>query len=1196
MPDNNINELLEKIRCDLRESQAFTDEELEVLDSCLEPLDPSRDIESDQLTDSMLDDILKNNKEAGEDAANELLQCVSQLQEVADSVKEKAKDANKAATIRAKVEEVYLNLLPILAFYEARNDRFNELISGYQKITSPNEAVDFLESAKKTVSDFNGNIEDALKFAINQYTSKEIVSFSFGASTISVPSLLFTTVVSYEPDGEGQKEVTEIVQILGNKDLSQNLFTPLVSVPIFFTELPMNPDDIKDFYDKNISESYLYRRGSGYRGFFWKMMDPLNRFFTLDERGLTIDQRLIDPQLKDSSTKSVKEGDAEFFINDLEKFQEFYKDAVKQIRDRISKDLNETLPNEAKFTIDSIKNLGRLAADIVVFETPNVSPSSVLSDGVSGSSYLTQKQQYQELKDRVDLFKQNIDALKKKENDVVDQEAFKKAMSAVKCFPIQTDDSDDKGCNVRQFLGKDPLGIRTVSGTESGFPDITTFCYWLEFAKIATLVNLMPIPDLSGTPGRIPGLTFRYWPIGLQIPTPGPPIKIPLPQIWLPLMVISTPFGIFVILLAICGIVPSPFLLFISPTGGKVFLVSFKGISLQEMGFKVKDTKNPLGIEPDGMSGNPVKGAFQVPLAALAAADKATRIAKELARKAANLPQQVVMPNGSAVPFNQGESAPPQYGYYEVMQQGVDKTKEFEDFITGTRVKIMKQIDEIGDIETKNVSKIQQKIKQGKKYTPSQIAQAISKDAQGAIGKLKLGSITYPKDTGKLMMQPTALQKMITNFKGESSGGFKGVPSDFFDIKKLLLKYITRLNVDAGNERFNLKKKADIDKFRNRLKKLNKNVFGSLKGRANLSQFDDYNSSVSEAARVTTLLTLTLGFVQAAGAIQLANPFRSCCSASKSVKVPTIISPTVLLALIAAEKIIEAAITALSELDLVRLAGGAKQVGTEALKNVFQLILKSVPSLTLPKTLDLFNVGTLLAFISPIFAFLSLPQTPIFAVPGIPTQININLDNIVKPLLSKAIGSALNSVSLLQNALPMNLIDRIGELSSADLKALLKNQIDSVFNSVVDPIKPLFKLVDSIPSKKGVSKSIFDAAIPPLNIKAEINAAIKAAIPASSLMMIIDMKALSGIVKNVLPTLEPIYKFPLSFIVVSGACALPAPAGPLAARMLHPVFNQDDLPPWERLSISNPLFVIFVDEVISKAADSTGIILGRAIS
>jgi len=113
MPDQNLKELLESIKCELRESQAFTEEELEVLNSCLEPLDPPKDIESDTLTDSMIKDLLQQNKEANEDSANELLQCVSQLQEVANSVKEKAKEANIAATLRAKVEEVYLNLFPI---------------------------------------------------------------------------------------------------------------------------------------------------------------------------------------------------------------------------------------------------------------------------------------------------------------------------------------------------------------------------------------------------------------------------------------------------------------------------------------------------------------------------------------------------------------------------------------------------------------------------------------------------------------------------------------------------------------------------------------------------------------------------------------------------------------------------------------------------------------------------------------------------------------------------------------------------------------------------------------------------------------------------------------------------------------------------------------------------------------------------
>ena len=41
-------------------------------------------------------------------------------------------------------------------------------------------------------------------------------------------------------------------------------------------------------------------------------------------------------------------------------------------------------------------------------------------------------------------------------------------------------------------------------------------------------------------------------------------------------------------------------------------------------------------------------------------------------------------------------------------------------------------------------------------------------------------------------------------------------------------------------------------------------------------------------------------------------------------------------------------------------------------------------------------------------------------------------------------------------------------------------------------------------------------------------------------------------------------------------------------RLLHPILNADDLPPWERLSEKNFLFILFLDEFITEAAEKVG--------
>jgi len=94
------------------------------------------------------------------------------------------------------------------------------------------------------------------------------------------------------------------------------------------------------------------------------------------------------------------------------------------------------------------------------------------------------------------------------------------------------------------------------------FPNFTQMAYWRRFALMATLVGILPLPG--------PGM-FRYWPIGMILP---PALRIPLPIIWLPIKAIATPFGVFVFFIGLSGILPSPFLFFISPTGQKRFLIS----------------------------------------------------------------------------------------------------------------------------------------------------------------------------------------------------------------------------------------------------------------------------------------------------------------------------------------------------------------------------------------------------------------------------------------------------------------------------------------------------------------------------------------------------------------------------------------------------------------------------------------------
>jgi hypothetical protein len=44
---------------------------------------------------------------------------------------------------------------------------------------------------------------------------------------------------------------------------------------------------------------------------------------------------------------------------------------------------------------------------------------------------------------------------------------------------------------------------------------------------------------------------------------------------------------------------------------------------------------------------------------------------------------------------------------------------------------------------------------------------------------------------------------------------------------------------------------------------------------------------------------------------------------------------------------------------------------------------------------------------------------------------------------------------------------------------------------------------------------------------------------------------------------------------------------------VNPILNQDDLPTWDRLTMKNPLYVMFLDDLAHKAKAATGTILGQ---
>lgn len=133
--------------------------------------------------------------------------------------------------------------------------------------------------------------------------------------------------------------------------------------------------------------------------------------------------------------------------------------------------------------------------------------------------------------------------------------------------------------------GSDPYGLMPPNPF---MPGITKNRYWKEFTKSLQTVSFMPIPD----PQHLRKRLFRYYPVGLQIRVPSPPttlptlasgipdtkISIPFPILWKHVFSLNTPAGQFVLWLTYCApFTVAPYLLFIDENQNFVFLSSAKG-------------------------------------------------------------------------------------------------------------------------------------------------------------------------------------------------------------------------------------------------------------------------------------------------------------------------------------------------------------------------------------------------------------------------------------------------------------------------------------------------------------------------------------------------------------------------------------------------------------------------------------------
>ncbi len=295
--------------------------------------------------------------------------------------------------------------------------------------------------------------------------------------------------------------------------------------------------------------------GTLYDSFYNKLDDPIEKLFSYQERGL------------------YRKFNNEKDVSDINKFQDFYSNFEINYEKRKAEIYRTKINKSLKSVVDTFKTLARFEAALYRIAYLGSSDNPTIKTSKSFISV------YERLTKEISNTKTQIATLRSS----ISKDNLLNEMLKFDCIKNNYGEIEDRNDNGQDLLTMvyDPTN-----------PNPYKACYWLQFAKIATINGLLPFPDLTNP------MSLRYWPVGLVIAS----FKVPLPMVWIPLIEIATFSGIIVVFIAQCGIVPSPYVLYIANDGSKQFIVTLRGQS-EVFGFRGDvnkfTIKTPILTAPD---------------------------------------------------------------------------------------------------------------------------------------------------------------------------------------------------------------------------------------------------------------------------------------------------------------------------------------------------------------------------------------------------------------------------------------------------------------------------------------------------------------------------------------------------------------------------------------------------------------------
>jgi hypothetical protein len=385
--------------------------------------------------------------------------------------------------------------------------------------------------------------------------------------------------------------------------------------------------------------------------------------------------------------------------------------------------------------------------------------------------------------------------------------------------------------------------------------------------------------------------------------------------------------------------------------------------------------------------------------------------------------------------------------------------------------------------------------------------------------------------------------------------------------------------------------------------------------------------------------------------LKLFDPSAPCC-ATDSAKPNDLPSPQVLAAIAIFNALLDAFLQGITIDTLKSMFGEAvSNIGIDTVKALFDSALSAFPPIPIPELPSVVAIFT--TMILPVLTATHIPQAPIPLGPVFPVPIIIPLNEVIKPLLKAAIayllelllrllsdagsmlaftGLSIESPTLqeiikqvpcgdsqfatvsttnisrtvsvkLPNGIvltlpkipniPLDIVSYFALLTSTDLVELIRGLLFAAIDGILEPLKSIVvPILNIAQSFKDLSLNIIEAANPFILPIKLIILALQLKIPNSSKTKLMNLEAINLIRAAYLPVVtatEPILKETAYLFAILAPAFASKPGVKIARIAANPFVNQDDLPPWERLTYKNPLFAIFLDEIAWRSSlTSTG--------